>query len=148
MAGRQDSTPLPINNNPKWHPTLDLNPSWTNSTHPGPQPTLDLDTRIVPSQVHAGILGDLQPPNPQPYPQPRTQHLGTPPPILIPSPHPPAPPRRQFDPSFQVQNLPPSVLGNAGCWALHMGVSSNLRYQILGGLDPVRMCLGRTLWSL
>ena len=74
--------------------------------------------------------------------------LPPPPPILIPSPHPPAPPRRQFDPSFQVQNLPPSVLGNAGCWALHMGVSSNLRYQILGGLDPVRMCLGRTLWSL
>ena len=32
-------------------------------------------------------------------------------------------------------NTPPAVLANAGCWAAHMGVSSNLRYQALNGLD-------------
>lgn len=32
-------------------------------------------------------------------------------------------------------NKPPAVLANAGCWAAHMGVSSNLRYQALNGLD-------------
>jgi len=32
-------------------------------------------------------------------------------------------------------NKAPAVLANAGCWAAHMGVSSNLRYQALNGLD-------------
>ena len=32
-------------------------------------------------------------------------------------------------------NRAPAVLANAGCWAAHMGVSSNLRYQALNGLD-------------
>ncbi len=36
-----------------------------------------------------------------------------------------------------MQNEPPSVVGNASCWALHMGMSSNLRYQMLNGLDMV-----------
>lgn len=45
--------------------------------------------------------------------------------------------RQHLDPSFVVQNEPPTVLGNASCWALHMGISSNLRYQLLGGADGV-----------
>lgn len=28
-------------------------------------------------------------------------------------------------------------MGNASCWALHMGLSSNFRYQALNGLDMV-----------
>jgi len=45
--------------------------------------------------------------------------------------------RKRFDPSFETQNTPPNVLANASCWALHMGVSSNLRYQILNGMDMI-----------
>lgn len=45
--------------------------------------------------------------------------------------------RKKFDPDFKLQNTPPNVLANASCWALHMGVSSNLRYQILNGMDMV-----------
>jgi hypothetical protein len=45
--------------------------------------------------------------------------------------------RKQLDPTFVTQNEPPTVLGNASCWALHMGISSNLRYQVLGGVDGV-----------
>ena len=47
--------------------------------------------------------------------------------------------RKRLDPSFQTQNAAPNVLLNAGTWATHMGVSSNVRYQILNGLDMVRM---------
>ena len=46
--------------------------------------------------------------------------------------------RKALDPAFVSQNAAPSVLGNAACWSLHMGLSSNLRYQILGGADVVR----------
>lgn len=45
--------------------------------------------------------------------------------------------RMQLDPNFVLTNEPPSVVGNASCWALHMGLSSNLRYQMLNGLDMV-----------
>lgn len=45
--------------------------------------------------------------------------------------------RKKLDPEFTSPNTPPNVLANASCWALHMGVSSNLRYQILNGLDMV-----------
>jgi hypothetical protein len=45
--------------------------------------------------------------------------------------------RKRLDPTFAPQNEPPPVLGNAACWALHMGLSSNLRYQMLGGADGV-----------
>lgn len=37
----------------------------------------------------------------------------------------------------QVQNESPAVLSNSGVWATHMGVSSNVRYQALNGLDMV-----------
>lgn len=43
--------------------------------------------------------------------------------------------RKKLDPEFIQQNESPNVLANASCWALHMGVSSNLRYQMLNGLD-------------
>lgn len=45
--------------------------------------------------------------------------------------------RQKLDPAFVQQNEPPNVLANASCWALHMGVSSNLRYQILNGMDMI-----------
>ena len=46
--------------------------------------------------------------------------------------------RKKLDPKFVTQNEPPSILGNASCWAFHMGLSSNLRYQTLNGIDMVR----------
>lgn len=45
--------------------------------------------------------------------------------------------RKKLDPTFVTQNEAPSVLGNASCWAFQMGLSSNLRYQVLGGADAV-----------
>lgn len=45
--------------------------------------------------------------------------------------------RKKLDPDFVLQNEPPSIAGNASCWALHMGFSSNLRYQILNGVEMV-----------
>lgn len=46
--------------------------------------------------------------------------------------------RKRLDSSFESQNKAPNVLLNAGVWATHMGVSSNVRYQMLNGLDMVR----------
>ena len=46
--------------------------------------------------------------------------------------------RKRLDPSFKSQNAAPKVLLNAGTWAAHMGVSSNVRYQLINGLDMVR----------
>ncbi len=46
--------------------------------------------------------------------------------------------RKKLDPSFVSQNKPPDVVLNASTWALHMGISSNLRYQALNGFDMVR----------
>lgn len=43
--------------------------------------------------------------------------------------------RKKMDPTFVQQNESPNVLANASCWALHMGISSNLRYQLLNGMD-------------
>lgn len=43
--------------------------------------------------------------------------------------------RKKLDPSFEMQNEAPNVVLNALTWGLHMGVSSNLRYQVLNGLD-------------
>lgn len=38
--------------------------------------------------------------------------------------------RKALDPSFTTQNELPPTVPNAACWALHMSVSSNLRYQV------------------
>ncbi|OEL25449.1 Protein RETICULATA-RELATED 3, chloroplastic [Dichanthelium oligosanthes] len=43
--------------------------------------------------------------------------------------------RKRMDPAFETPNKPPPTLLNAGTWALHMGVSSNLRYQTLNGVE-------------
>lgn len=43
--------------------------------------------------------------------------------------------RKRMDPAFETPNKPPPTLLNAGTWALHMGVSSNLRYQSLNGIE-------------
>ena len=53
--------------------------------------------------------------------------------------------RKQLDKNFVSQNQAPNVLLNAGTWATHMGVSSNVRYQILNGIDMVR--IPKHLWS-
>lgn len=45
--------------------------------------------------------------------------------------------RQKLDPNFHSPNQPPNILYNAATWSLHMGVSSNLRYQMLNGMDMV-----------
>ena len=45
--------------------------------------------------------------------------------------------RKKMDANFKSQNQPPNVLLNAATWSTHMGVSSNLRYQALNGIDMV-----------
>ncbi len=47
--------------------------------------------------------------------------------------------RERADPTFVPQNAAPDIVLNAATWAAHMGLSSNLRYQLLGGLDMVRI---------
>lgn len=42
--------------------------------------------------------------------------------------------RKKMDPDYDGNASPPLVL-NAATWALHMGLSSNLRYQALNGLE-------------
>lgn len=43
--------------------------------------------------------------------------------------------RKKLDPNFVVQNEAPPTLLNAATWALHMGLSSNSRYQTINGLE-------------
>ncbi|XP_042513933.1 protein RETICULATA-RELATED 3, chloroplastic-like [Macadamia integrifolia] len=43
--------------------------------------------------------------------------------------------RKKMDPSFETPNKPPPTLLNAFTWALHMGLSSNFRYQTLNGIE-------------
>lgn len=45
--------------------------------------------------------------------------------------------RKSFDPNFVLQNDIPNIFFNSATWACHMGVSSNVRYQTLYGLDMV-----------
>ena len=45
--------------------------------------------------------------------------------------------RKTLQPEFVTQNQPPPTILNAATWALHLGVSSNLRYQCLNGLDQI-----------
>ncbi|EXB75313.1 hypothetical protein L484_008766 [Morus notabilis] len=45
--------------------------------------------------------------------------------------------RKKMDPEFETPNKPPPTLLNAVTWAIHMGVSSNLRYQTLNGIEFV-----------
>nr|GMC99769.1 protein RETICULATA-RELATED 3, chloroplastic-like [Ipomoea batatas] len=43
--------------------------------------------------------------------------------------------RKKMDPSFETPNKAPPTLLNASTWALHMGFSSNVRYQTLNGIE-------------
>ncbi|XVF37376.1 hypothetical protein REPUB_Repub20aG0002700 [Reevesia pubescens] len=43
--------------------------------------------------------------------------------------------KKKMDPSFETPNKPPPTLLNALTWATHMGISSNLRYQTLNGVE-------------
>lgn len=43
--------------------------------------------------------------------------------------------RKKMDPDFESPNKPPPTLLNAATWAVHMGLSSNLRYQTLNGVE-------------
>ncbi|MQL75588.1 hypothetical protein Taro_007935 [Colocasia esculenta] len=43
--------------------------------------------------------------------------------------------RKRMDPAFETPNKPPPTVLNAMTWAIHMGVSSNLRYQTLNGVE-------------
>ncbi|KAI5662923.1 hypothetical protein M9H77_22246 [Catharanthus roseus] len=45
--------------------------------------------------------------------------------------------RKKMDPNFDTPNKQPPTLLNAMTWAIHMGVSSNLRYQTLNGVEFV-----------
>ncbi|RCV27819.1 hypothetical protein SEVIR_5G361300v4 [Setaria viridis] len=45
--------------------------------------------------------------------------------------------RKRMDPSFETPNKAPPTLLNAATWGLHMGGSSNLRYQTLNGIEYV-----------
>ncbi|XP_020596354.1 protein RETICULATA-RELATED 3, chloroplastic-like [Phalaenopsis equestris] len=45
--------------------------------------------------------------------------------------------RKMMDPEFETPNKPPPTVLNATTWALHMGLSSNFRYQTLNGLEFV-----------
>ncbi|XP_047951617.1 protein RETICULATA-RELATED 3, chloroplastic-like [Salvia hispanica] len=43
--------------------------------------------------------------------------------------------RKKMDPTFETPNKAPPTVLNAITWAIHMGVSSNLRYQTLNGIE-------------
>lgn len=43
--------------------------------------------------------------------------------------------RKKMDPSFETPNKAPPTVLNAMTWAVHMGISSNLRYQTLNGIE-------------
>lgn len=43
--------------------------------------------------------------------------------------------RKKMDPTFESPNKPPPTILNALTWALHMGISSNFRYQTLNGIE-------------
>uniref|UniRef100_A0A5B7AT59 Uncharacterized protein n=1 Tax=Davidia involucrata TaxID=16924 RepID=A0A5B7AT59_DAVIN len=43
--------------------------------------------------------------------------------------------RKKIDPNFETPNKAPPTVLNAMTWAIHMGLSSNLRYQTLNGIE-------------
>ena len=43
--------------------------------------------------------------------------------------------RRKMDPDFEIPSNPPPAVLNALTWSIHMGLSSNLRYQSLNGME-------------
>ena len=55
--------------------------------------------------------------------------------------------RKRCDPQFVSQNESPNVLLNSMAWTVHMGISSNIRYQLLNGFDMVRLRSAASLLS-
>ncbi|CAI9287464.1 unnamed protein product [Lactuca saligna] len=45
--------------------------------------------------------------------------------------------RKKMDPTFESPNKAPPTVLNAMTWAIHMGLSSNFRYQTLNGIEFV-----------
>ncbi|KAA8516303.1 hypothetical protein F0562_016596 [Nyssa sinensis] len=45
--------------------------------------------------------------------------------------------RKKMDPNFETPNKPPPTVLNAITWAIHMGLSANLRYQTINGIEFV-----------
>ncbi|CAM8977038.1 unnamed protein product [Rhodiola kirilowii] len=45
--------------------------------------------------------------------------------------------RKKMDPTFETPNKAPPTVLNAATWAIHMGLSSNFRYQTLNGIEFV-----------
>eukprot|EP00268_Persea_americana_P027669 TRINITY_DN269_c3_g2_i1.p1 TRINITY_DN269_c3_g2~~TRINITY_DN269_c3_g2_i1.p1 ORF type:complete len:387 (-),score=69.69 TRINITY_DN269_c3_g2_i1:288-1337(-) len=45
--------------------------------------------------------------------------------------------KKKMDPEFESPNKPPPTMLNALTWAIHMGLSSNFRYQTLNGIEFV-----------
>ncbi|KAI7998636.1 hypothetical protein LOK49_LG10G02459 [Camellia lanceoleosa] len=43
--------------------------------------------------------------------------------------------RKKMDTKFETPNKAPPTILNAATWAIHMGLSSNLRYQTLNGIE-------------
>ncbi|CAE5966560.1 unnamed protein product [Arabidopsis arenosa] len=43
--------------------------------------------------------------------------------------------RKKMDPDFETPNKPPPTVLNSLTWATHMGVSANVRYQTLNGIE-------------
>lgn len=43
--------------------------------------------------------------------------------------------RKKMDPGFETPNKPPPTVLNSLTWATHMGVSANVRYQTLNGVE-------------
>ncbi|KAL6548127.1 Protein RETICULATA-RELATED 3, chloroplastic [Orobanche hederae] len=43
--------------------------------------------------------------------------------------------KKKMDPNFETPNKPPPTVLNATTWAIHMGLSSNFRYQTLNGIE-------------
>ncbi|KAK6126765.1 hypothetical protein DH2020_039490 [Rehmannia glutinosa] len=43
--------------------------------------------------------------------------------------------RKKMDPNFETPNKPPPTVLNAATWAVQLGISSNLRYQTLNGIE-------------
>ncbi|KAI3447175.1 hypothetical protein Pfo_003840 [Paulownia fortunei] len=43
--------------------------------------------------------------------------------------------RKKMDPNFETPNKPPPTVLNAVTWAIQLGISSNLRYQTLNGIE-------------
>ncbi|KAK9291854.1 hypothetical protein L1049_019804 [Liquidambar formosana] len=54
--------------------------------------------------------------------------------------------RKKMDPNFETPNKAPPTVLNALTWAIHMGLSSNFRYQTLNGVEFL-LAKGLPAWA-